>query len=168
LLALLNSKLAWFFLSAVTNIARGGFLRLRTEFVEQTPIPNVPKAHRRRLEALASKSMTTAQHRFDVQCTVRRRLRDLSEAKLSRKLEEWWTLDFAAFRAEVKRALRAEIPVKERGEWEAYLGKHGAEVRALDAEIEKAEREIDAIVYRLFDLTADEIALLEASIAGQY
>jgi hypothetical protein len=28
-----------------------------------------------------------------------------------------------------------------------------------------AEREIDAIVYKLFDLTPDEVALLEASIA---
>jgi hypothetical protein len=37
----------------------------------------------------------------------------------------------------------------------------------LDSEIETAEREIDSVVYRLFDLTPDEIALLEASIAGQ-
>ncbi len=89
-------------------------------------------------------------------------------AKLSRKLEDWWTLDFAAFRDEIKRVFKAEIPVKERGEWEAYLAKQAAEVKSLDAEIEKAEREIDAIVYRLFDLTGEEIALLEASIAGQH
>jgi len=63
---------------------------------------------------------------------------------------------------------RAEIPVKERGEWESYLEKNAAQVRKLDAEIEQAEREIDAIVYRLFDLTPDEIALLETSIAGQH
>lgn len=90
------------------------------------------------------------------------------QTKLSRKLHEWWTLDFPAFRDEVKRVFKTEIPVKERGEWEGYLAKQAAEVKALDAEIEKAEREIDAIVYRLFDLTADEIALLEASIAGQH
>ena len=87
---------------------------------------------------------------------------------MSRKLDEWWTLDFAAFRAEVTRVFRTEIPVKERGDWEAYLANQATEVRKLDAAIEKAEREIDAIVYRLFDLTPDEIALLEASIAGQY
>jgi hypothetical protein len=39
-------------------------------------------------------------------------------------------------------------------------------VRKLDAKIENAEREIDAIVYRLFDLTSDEIKLLEESISG--
>jgi hypothetical protein len=38
----------------------------------------------------------------------------------------------------------------------------------LTAEIEQAEREIDAIVYKLFDLSAEEIALLENSLAGQY
>ena len=40
---------------------------------------------------------------------------------LSRKLAEWWTLDFASFRDEVKRVFRIEIPVKERGDWESYL-----------------------------------------------
>jgi hypothetical protein len=44
----------------------------------------------------------------------------------------------------------------------------GAEARARDAEVEAAERETDRIVYRLFDLTPAEIALLEGSIAGQY
>jgi hypothetical protein len=31
---------------------------------------------------------------------------------------------------------------------------------------EQAEREIDRIVYKLFDLTPDEVALLEGSLAG--
>ncbi len=38
----------------------------------------------------------------------------------------------------------------------------------LAKEIEAAEREIDVIIYRLFDLTADEIKLLEGSLDGQY
>lgn len=102
---------------------------------------------------------------------VRHRILDLStpgRRKFSRKLDEWWTLDFDQFREEVKRVFRSEIPVKERGEWETYITSCSTKVRKFDAEIEKAEREIDAIVYRLFDLTPDEIALLEASIAGQY
>ena len=86
---------------------------------------------------------------------------------LSRKLEEWWTLDFTNFRDEVKRVFKAEIPLKERGEWQAYLAEQGDKVRALSGDIEAAEREIDAIVYQLFELTPDEIKLLEVSIAGQ-
>jgi hypothetical protein len=102
---------------------------------------------------------------------VRHRLRDIAAAtgrrKLSRKLENWWALDFATFRAEARRVLRADIPVKERDEWEVYLAGNAAEVRSLSDEIEAAEREIDAIVYRLFDLTDAEIELVEASVEGR-
>ena len=41
-------------------------------------------------------------------------------------------------------------------------------IAILMAEIEQAEREIDTIVYKLFDLTSDEIVLLESSLAGQH
>ena len=77
-------------------------------------------------------------------------------------------LDFAAFRAEVKKALKTEIAVKDRDGWEKYLAEKSAEVVKLTAEIEAAERGIDAIVYELFDLTPDEIKLLEASLEGQH
>ena len=124
-----------------------------------------------RLQKLAEFATSNASKRLDLHSAATHRIRDLAppeRKKLSRKLEDWWTLDFAQFRDEVKRVFRTEIPVKERAEWEAYLGKNAAEVRKLDSEIAKAEREIDAIVYRLFDLTPDEIKLLEDSIAGQY
>jgi hypothetical protein len=40
-------------------------------------------------------------------------------------------------------------------------------VKKLTTHIETTEREIDAIVYKLFDLTPDEIKLLEDSLEGQ-
>ena len=64
----------------------------------------------------------------------------------------------------MKRAFRAEIPLKQRAEWESYLAENAAEIASLSATIASAEREIDAIVYRLFDLTPDEVALLEQSL----
>jgi len=84
--------------------------------------------------------------------------------KLSRRLEDWWTLDFGSFRAEVKRVSRTEIPVKERGEWEAYLTEQAGAVRKLNTDIEAAERELNTIVYRLFELSSQDIALLESSM----
>lgn len=89
-------------------------------------------------------------------------------AKLTNRLREWWKLDFQSFPAEINKAFKADIPLKQRGEWENFLREEGEKVRHLTAEIEQAEREIDAIVYKLFDLTPDEIALLESSLAGQY
>jgi hypothetical protein len=53
-----------------------------------------------------------------------RRILDLAppeRAKLTGKLNDWHELDFVAFRKDVKRAFHADIPVRERGEWEGYL-----------------------------------------------
>ncbi len=171
LLSLLNSKISWSFISSISPAVRGGFHEMRVQYLEKVPIPKIASSDRKRLAKFGEDCTSTAARRLAIQSTVRHRIIDLAppeRAKLSRKLEEWWALDFAAFRDEVKRVFRAEVPVKQRGEWEAYLVAHAAKVHALNAEIEKTEREIDTIVYRLFDLTPEEIALLEASIAGQY
>lgn len=171
LVALLNSTCLWFQLISLARIKRGNYIEAEAQYVDQLALPNMSKDERGKLASLGHASANIVIKLFDLQSAVRRRILDLAppeRKKLSRKLEEWWTLDFAAFRDEVKRVFHAEIPVKERGEWEAYLAKEGAKVHALDAGIEKAEREIDAIVYRLFDLTSEEIELLETSIAGQY
>ncbi len=173
LVAVLNSKVAWSHLFGEAEALRGGKWRLRmfSDDIATIPIPPIESKERGQLQNFAELATSNARKRLDLHSTVTHRILDLApleREKLSRKLEDWWTLDFAEFRDEVKRLFRADIPVKERAEWEAYLAKNTAEVRRLDAEIEKAEREIDAIVYRLFDLTPDEIKLLEDSIAGQY
>ena len=68
----------------------------------------------------------------------------------------------------MKKVFKVEIPVKDRDDWEKYLAEKSAEVIKLTAEIEAAEREVDAIVYELFDLTPDEIKLLEDSLEGRF
>ena len=170
LLAFLNSKLAWFFFSSVTNIARGGYLRLRTEFVEQIPIPIAPKALASQTIKIGKSCTTLAARRLELQNEVRHRIvSDLAPTreKLTGKLQNFWTLDFAGFRTEVKKVFKAEIPVKDRDGWEKYLVEKSAEVIRLTAEIGAAERELDAIVYELFDLTPDEIKLLEDSVESR-
>lgn len=57
---------------------------------------------------------------------------------------------------------KADIPLAERSAWEDWITRDRAEIARLSAEITKAEGQIDSIVYALFDLIPDEIALLEA------
>jgi len=169
LLAILNSRLAWSFIASISPAVRGGFHEMRVQYLEKVPVPKIAAAERRTLSKLGEQATASAKHRLEIQSTVRHRILDLAppeRARLSRKLEQWWTLDFTTFRAEVKRLFHAEIAIKERGEWETYLAGQVTEVRKLDAKIAEAEREIDAIVYRLFDLTPDEITLFETSVAS--
>ena len=123
------------------------------------------------LAATGDQCTTAARQRLEIQAEIRHRILDLAPPelrKLTGKLENFHALDFVGFREEVKKSFRVDIPVKERRDWEAYIAESGAEVRRLTSEIEAAEREIDATVYKLFDLTPEEIALLEASLACQY
>lgn len=168
--AFLNSKLAWFQWWGATPVASGGYVRLKQQYVSPTRLPNAGTSDRSRLSKGGQTCSKAATTRLTILLSVYHRIStDLgSGAKLSRKLKDWHLLDFAQFRAEVKRVFRTEIPLKQRDEWEKYLAEEGGKVSALTAEIETAEREIDRIVYGLFDLTPEEIKLLESSIEGQY
>lgn len=80
----------------------------------------------------------------------------------------WPRLDVAALRALLVKRCRTDIPVGDRDEWDRYLTGKRRDAAALTAAIADAEADINARVYRLFDLSPADIALIEATIAGQY
>ena len=167
LAAFLNSKVAWFTITGNSVPVRGGFHQMHSQFVEQAVIPKISAEQKTDLEGLTNSCQTAAQKRLALQTALTRRLPDLCppgrEPKLTNKLKEWWTLpDFAAFRAEVKKVFKADIPLADRSDWEDWINRDRAEIARLTAEIAQAEAQIDSIVYDLFDLTEDEIALLES------
>ena len=106
--------------------------------------------------------------RYALQQEITRRIPDLATGtatKLTERLKAWWDLpDFAAFQAEVKKALKSDIPLKARNEWENWIAENRTQIHALSAQIAAAEAEINAKVYALFNLTPEEIELLEANI----
>ena len=169
LLALLNSLTAWGVLSAIAPAVRGGFHELRVQYVETMPIPTATNEQKADLASLAETAQAAAEERYRLQQQITRRIPDLAadpaSAKLTNKLKEWWTLpDFAAVQKEVKKALNADIPLKERNDWDSWLSETRAEIGRLTDRIRTCERQINAKVYALFDLNAEDIALLEANI----
>lgn len=167
--ALLNSKVVWFFMTGVTSSIQGGFFEATTQNTTRIPIPATTEAQKEVLAELAAECQLVAKKRRDIEAALRRRIPDLCPAgrdpKLTTRLQEWWTLpDFAAFRAEVKKVFKADIPLAERSAWEDWITRDRAEIARLSAEITKAEAQIDSIVYGLFGLSPDEIALLESAV----
>jgi hypothetical protein len=148
---------------------RGGFYQMHSQYVETAPIPDWNEAQKSDLADLADKAGKAARERLDRQQAFARRILDLhpaddGETKLNGKLREWWALaDFAAFRREAKKLFKQDIPLKERGDWEELFNEQRAAVRERDDTIAAAEASIDRIVYGLFGLDAEEIALLEAA-----
>lgn len=169
LAAYLNSNVIWMDFTSRTTAVRGGFYEATAQHIEPLPIPNATDVQKKELAALAGRCQAAAEERYRLQQALTRRIPDLvpagNEAKLSANLKEWWELqDFPAFRAEVKKVLKADIPLAERTAWEDWIIRDKAEIARLTAEIKANEDRINAIVYELFDLTPAEIKLLEANI----
>lgn len=169
LVSLLNSRVAELIFSSVFVIKEGGFFEIQPAGLNIIPIPEATDEQKAALGALAENAQTAAEERYKLQQSITRRILDLAAdpatAKLPTKLKEWWKLpDFAAFQKEVKKTLKAEIPLKERSEWEDWITETRGQINALTAEIARLEGEINKQVYALFELTPDEVELLEANI----
>jgi type I restriction-modification system DNA methylase subunit len=169
LLALFVSNPIWFILSNLAPQVIGGSREVRSQYVETLPIPTASDEQKAELAGLAEAAQTAAEKRYALQREITRRIPDLANSggmlRLTERLKAWWELpDFAAFQSEVKRALKGNIPLKERNAWESWITENRAQIHALTAEITRLEREINRRAYALFDLTSEEIALLEASV----
>lgn len=165
LVAFLNSKTTWWLIKQSTPYVRGGFHRLKTQYLENLPLPDVLPKIREQLETLAQKAQSAAEARRDLLASFRRRiLTDLApggaSAKLTKKLADWYQLDFKVFHDEVKKQFKQPIPLTERDDWQALFESNKIKIEVFSAEIAQHENSIDQIVYRLFGLTNEEIALI--------
>lgn len=183
LLALLQSRLLWFCIgqSSTPLRLRGGLWqsRCKKQFIERLRIPDLSDEDRAALSQLALSATAVARERYALHGRVRHRLlTDFARApvstspicdpqsairnspSLNNRLTEWWTLDFATFRAELRKAFKAEIPVKERADWEQALSDWQRQHADLTARLVALETELDDRVYALFGLTASDRALL--------
>ena len=97
--------------------------------------------------------------------------------KLTRKLENWYYLSFGDFIKEINKGIKETNkeriknqlqPIKEltkldEMDWMDVFETKKAEAQNLTQQINKTDREIDAMVYELYGLTEEEIAIVENS-----
>ncbi|WMP16425.1 Eco57I restriction-modification methylase domain-containing protein [Thiothrix lacustris] len=168
LLGLLNSAIHWFCISAMCPSVRGGFYEVRSYFIDTLPIPAATDEQKVVIAGLAENCQTLAEQRYALQNAFRHRIPDLcpktKDPKLSQKLQAWWEMDFAAFRDEVKKLFKQEIPLAERNTWEAWFDKDKAAIQHLSYQLATQEQALNAAVYALFGLDAGEVTLLEGNI----
>ncbi|SEH04229.1 Eco57I restriction-modification methylase domain-containing protein [Candidatus Venteria ishoeyi] len=164
-LGLLNSHLYWFLIKSLCPFVRGGYYEVRSQYIQTLPIPPATEAQKQSIAQIAENCQKIAENRYQKQQAVRRRIPDLCpaerEAKLNTKLKNWWQLDFPAFRKEIKKAFKQDIPLQDRNDWEHWLTQERATIEALSAQLQQQETVLNNEVYVLFDLTAEEIKLIE-------
>jgi type II site-specific deoxyribonuclease len=159
LLVLLNSKLTKFWLKEKGKM-QGDIFQ-----VDITPIISIPLI-------IVSKDQEVFISLSEKMLSLNRELQDLSQKfqrmllrkfdleKLSTKLQEWYLLDFSDFIKELKR-LKVKLSLSQESEWEEYFLEEKSKAIAIDSEIKNTDKEIDSMVYRLYDLTDEEIKIIE-------
>ncbi|MGL4460850.1 MAG: TaqI-like C-terminal specificity domain-containing protein [Planctomycetia bacterium] len=170
--AILSSWSTWFFVSKTAQPLRlrsnRWQYRLFTQYMSNIPVPDALSADREILSRLAEQCNELGTARYRIEEQVRKRLattfRADSVGKLNEKSQEWWLLPLV----DLGEALKTSFKLKRNpltnpavaDEWEPYLDGKRAEVESLRGRLADAEAQINDRVFRLFNLTADEIKLL--------
>lgn len=80
--------------------------------------------------------------------------------ELPNKLQEWYLLTFAEFIKELEKK-KVKLALAQKAEWEDYFLQEQAKAVAIKNQIEATDKEIDRMVYALYELTEEEIKIVE-------
>ncbi len=163
LIAVLNSKIVWLFLTSICVVRNGGYIEVKPQYFEQIPIPPISDELANSLVESVDKMLTL---NADLQQKVSRFLRRITETynleKTTAALETFYTLNFSDFVKELGKQ-KVKLTLVQKDELEDYFNAYQAECQALKTEIATTDREIDQMVYALYGLTAEEIGVVEGN-----
>ena len=162
ILTIINSKLlGWYHNKTSPKANKGLFPKILVNDVRNLPLVNISLEKQQPFIEKADKMLSLNKELQDLSQKFQRMLlRKFELEKLSTKLQEWYLLDFSDFIKELKR-LKVKLSLSQESEWEEYFLEEKSKAIAIDSEIKATDKEIDSMVYRLYDLTDEEIKIIE-------
>ena len=158
---LLNSKLLKKYWEYKYNDNKNLFPKIKGYQLDDLPLVNIPLEKQQPFIEKADKMLSLNRELQDLSQKFQRMLlRKFDLEKLSTKLQEWYLLDFSDFIKELKR-LKVKLSLSQESEWEEYFLEEKSKAIAVDSEIKATDKEIDSMVYKLYDLTDEEIKIIE-------
>jgi type I restriction-modification system DNA methylase subunit len=161
-LSILNSKLLWFFIKNTSSEFSGGYFAFTNLFLNPFPLPEIPLneyefAQKSLLMLSLNKELQEQSQKF--QRTIQRKF-ELEE--LPKKLQDWYKLSYAEFIKELAKK-KVKLSLSQEAEWEDYFIEESKKALELKATIDATDKAIDAMVYELYGLSEEEIAIVEGS-----
>ena len=134
----------------------GGYLLYSSPNLRNTYIKPVSIESQQPFVNLADTMLTLHSQLQDKRTRFLRRLSENMESvKITTALLTFDQLDFKAFAAELKKQ-KIKLSLVQQDEWEDYFNQYKAECNALSAQIADTDKEIDLIVFDLYELTEEE------------
>ncbi|MGJ0335384.1 Eco57I restriction-modification methylase domain-containing protein [Aliarcobacter cryaerophilus] len=163
-LTILNSKIMWFFLKNTGYELRGGYFTFKTNFINPFPLPKLENLEEQK--PFIQKADLMLELNKKLQELKQNFINELNLEKVPTKLQKFEELDFDDFVKEYAKAKKLKFADKleERNfknEWQRLFENDKKEVLEIQNQINITDKEIDQMVYKLYDLTDDEINIVE-------
>jgi type I restriction-modification system DNA methylase subunit len=161
LTAILNSKLiSYLKTTGSTAATKDDFTQLTLADIRTIPIRKAGNENQKELDKRAKEISRQFSILYQVEESLTKLIISKFNIKPSKNLQNWPSLDFKGFLAELKKK-KVKLTLEEEAEWMDYFNKKKAEALALQAEIDRLDREIDEMVYDLYGLSEEERRVVE-------
>ena len=162
--AIINSKLLSFLfrIANSANTMAGGYLNVNKTNLNDLPIIYNNTVDIRAFSSLVEQILSLNKDLQETSSKFQRTLNRKFEIleNLPKKLENWYELTFADFIKELKKK-KIELIYEEEVKLEDYFLPEQKKALEIKAKINQTDKEIDTMVYKLYDLTNKEIAIIE-------
>lgn len=171
LLGLLNSKVSKYLMKLKCPIKKGGYFKISSKYLSEFTI--LSEKHLLTLTDIVKEQINTNNIYNQNIENLLNLLINKFNINSSKKLETWHELEFGDFLKELEKARKksakeneteySKLSLSEEAEWMQYFKEQKQKATELKAEIDKTDKEIDQMVYELYGLTDEEIAIVEDS-----
>ena len=107
-------------------------------------------SYNKELQLLVGKFQRMVQRKFELEV-------------LPTKLQNWYLLSYKEFIVELGKK-KVKLTLAQEAEWEEYFHAEQAKAIEIKTQIEKTDQEIDRMVYELYELTGEEIKIVEGKV----
>ena len=163
-----NAKIYWFLLnSKLINWYAYRFIygkAIRTMHFDNAVTSKIPLPLNLSQQPFIEKADLMLNLHKDLQSIVSKFLAllesELGLERVSKKMQDWYLLSFGEFTAELKKQ-KINLSLAQKSEWMDFFEAEKAKATTIKSEIDQTDAEIDQMVYELYGLTDEEIAIVE-------
>ena len=164
LLCLLNSKLIKYIYNQQINEDGKIFAQVKIIYVNELPIKILDKnnqiqfANKADIVLFKNKELQNNSNKF-----IELLRSNFNIEKINTKLENWYNLDFSDFKKELKKN-KIELKGENEENWLERFNRLKQEIIEILNIVNQTDKEIDQMVYKLYNLSEDEIKIVENNI----
>ena len=158
IMCLLNSNLLRFIYESSINETGKVFAQVKIIYIDPLPIKNISLEAQQPFIALADK-MLSLNENFQKKSGnfIKVVKQTFALEKVSAKMESFYELDFDGFVKELKQKITPKLKL----EWLEVFEDTKKSLQEIQSQIAATDKEINALVYKLYDLTEEEIKIVE-------